>query len=117
VWNRWREAAEWRLRESGRPVWVNTVKNNQAGRGAMAKILDFLDTLLPWLTRESISFTYGSGFMMGQGLGYGNHPHHLNLEALSWKQVCTQFPFSFFFFFFATSFRDMLTDVLAGSRG
>ncbi|KAF7348617.1 Tandem pore domain k+ channel [Mycena venus] len=89
VSNRWREAVEWRLRESGRPVWVRDVKNNQAGRGVISKILDFLDGLLPWPTGESTSFTYGSGFMMGHGLGYGNHPHgmHLNLEALSWKQL------------------------------
>ncbi|KAJ6572157.1 hypothetical protein B0H19DRAFT_1132741 [Mycena capillaripes] len=88
VSNRWREAVEWRLRESGRPVWVKDVRVN-AGHGPLAKILDFIDGLLPWPTGDNRSFSYGSGFMMGHGLGYGNHPHgmHLNLEALSWKQL------------------------------
>ncbi|KAJ7868633.1 hypothetical protein B0H14DRAFT_2729837 [Mycena olivaceomarginata] len=72
VSNRWREAVEWRLRESGHPVFWT-----------------FWMDWLPWPTGESTSFTYGSGFMLGHGLGYGKHPHgmHLNLEALSWKQL------------------------------
>ncbi|KAJ7753828.1 hypothetical protein B0H16DRAFT_1544072 [Mycena metata] len=74
VSNRWREAVEWRLRETT--------------RGLAGKFLDFVDSLIPWPTGDHKSFSYGSGFMMGHGLGYGNHPHgmHLNLEALSWKQ-------------------------------
>jgi hypothetical protein len=95
VSNRWREAVEWRLRESGHPVWVRDVKTNRAGSGVWWKVLDFLDGLVPWPTGESTSFTYGSGFMLGHGLGYGKHPHgmHLNLEALSWKQVGSRFFF------------------------
>ncbi|KAJ6469379.1 hypothetical protein C8R45DRAFT_1078707 [Mycena sanguinolenta] len=86
---RWREAIEWRLRESGLPVWVRDVKTNQAGRGLGRRILDFLDRLLPWPTGDNPSFSYGSGFGLGHRLGYGNHPHgmHLNLEALSWNQL------------------------------
>ncbi|KAF8217673.1 hypothetical protein K438DRAFT_1795430 [Mycena galopus ATCC 62051] len=89
VTNRWREAVEWRLRDSGLPVFVRDVKSNEAGRGLLSKGWDFLDGWLPWPTGESSSFSYGSGFMLGRGLGYGNHPHgmHLNLEALSWNQL------------------------------
>ncbi|KAJ6608227.1 hypothetical protein B0H10DRAFT_1816320 [Mycena sp. CBHHK59/15] len=90
VSNRWREAVEWRLRETNKPVWVRDTKDNSQMRlGWLGKLLDFLDGLLPWPTGENQSFSYGSGFMMGHGLGYGNHPHgmHLNLEALSWKQL------------------------------
>lgn len=90
--NRWREAVEWRLRESGHAVWVRDVRKKEI-RGLLGTLLDFLDSLLPWPTGDNKSFSYGSGFMMGHGLGYGNHPHgmHLNLEALSWKQVGVQF--------------------------
>ncbi|KAJ7074969.1 hypothetical protein B0H15DRAFT_45155 [Mycena belliarum] len=89
VANRWREAVEWRLRESGQPVWVRDVKDSRPVRGFLGAILDFVDDLLPWPTGNNKSFSYGGGFMMGHGLGYGNHPHgmHLNLEALSWKQL------------------------------
>ncbi|KAJ7484324.1 hypothetical protein FB451DRAFT_81760 [Mycena latifolia] len=89
VSNRWREAVEWRLRESGHPVWVRDNKDPRAVRGPLGTFLDFVDGLLPWPTGNSKSFSYGSGFMMGHGLGYGSHPHgmHLNLEALSWKQL------------------------------
>ncbi|KAJ7034543.1 hypothetical protein C8F04DRAFT_1101323 [Mycena alexandri] len=89
VSNRWREAVEWRLRESDHPVWVKDAKPNKATRGLAGKCLDFVDGLIPWPTGDHKSFNYGSGFMMGHGLGYGNHPHgmHLNLEALSWKQL------------------------------
>ncbi|KAJ6470255.1 hypothetical protein C8R47DRAFT_1325312 [Mycena vitilis] len=88
VSNRWREAVEWRLRESGQPVWARDVKV-KTGRGLLAQLLDFVDSLLPWPTGDHTSFSYGRGFMLGHGLGYGNHPHgmHLNLEALSWKQL------------------------------
>ncbi|KAJ7676477.1 hypothetical protein B0H17DRAFT_1080152 [Mycena rosella] len=88
VSKRWREAVEWRLRESGHPVWVQNTKD-KAVRGVLDSVLDFVDRLLPWPTGDNKSFSYGSGFMMGHGLGYGNHPHgmHLNLEALSWKQL------------------------------
>ncbi|KAF7338773.1 Tandem pore domain k+ channel [Mycena sanguinolenta] len=84
---RWREAIEWRLRESGFPVWVRDA--NQAHNGLGRRIWDFLDRLIPWPTGNNPSFSYGSGFMLGHGLGYGNHPHgmHLNLEALSWNQL------------------------------
>ncbi|KAJ6600011.1 hypothetical protein DFH09DRAFT_628154 [Mycena vulgaris] len=89
VSNRWREAVEWRLRESGYPVWVRDAKNARADRGLLGKFLDFVDSMVPWPTGENKSFSYGRGFMMGHGLGYGNHPHgmHLNLEALTWKQL------------------------------
>jgi hypothetical protein len=88
VANRWREAVEWRLRESNQPVWVPNDKD-KSGRGALGAVLDFVDSLIPWPTGQSRSFSYGRGFLMGHGLGIGNHPHgmHLNLEALSWKQV------------------------------
>ncbi|KAJ7249438.1 hypothetical protein C8J57DRAFT_1521927 [Mycena rebaudengoi] len=88
VANRWREAVEWRLRESNQPVWVPNDKD-KSGRGALGAVLDFVDSLIPWPTGQSRSFSYGRGFLMGHGLGIGNHPHgmHLNLEALSWKQL------------------------------
>ncbi|KAJ7474538.1 hypothetical protein B0H11DRAFT_2035816 [Mycena galericulata] len=89
VSRRWREAVEWRLREGGHPVWVRDAKKNRDVHGVLGAVLDFIDDFLPWPTGENKSFSYGSGFMMGHGLGYGNHPHgmHLNLEALSWKQL------------------------------
>ncbi|KAJ7746481.1 hypothetical protein DFH07DRAFT_832698 [Mycena maculata] len=89
VSNRWREAVEWRLRDSAYPVWVRDSKDDRAVHGVLGAVLNFFDDLLPWPTGENKSFSYGSGFMMGHGLGYGNHPHgmHLNLEALSWKQL------------------------------
>jgi hypothetical protein len=111
VSNRWREAVEWRLRESGRPVWVRDMKEKSLG--LFAKLLDFFDGLLPWPTGDNTSFSYGSGFMMGHGLGYGSHPHgmHLNLEALSWKQVGVRL--SSVSHFLAV----MLTDVIVGGCG
>ncbi|KAJ7150894.1 hypothetical protein C8R43DRAFT_887165 [Mycena crocata] len=89
VSNRWREAVEWRLRESGQPVWVRDAIHGSSMPGLLGRLVDFVDSLLPWPTGENQSFSYGSGFMLGHGLGYGNHPHgmHLNLEALSWKQL------------------------------
>ncbi|KAJ7154605.1 hypothetical protein C8R46DRAFT_1117876 [Mycena filopes] len=91
VSKRWREAVDWRLRESGHPVWVKDAKKDRTATYArlLGKLWDFADGLIPWPTGENKSFSYGGGFMLGHGLGYGNHPHgmHLNLEALSWKQL------------------------------
>ncbi|KAJ7636869.1 hypothetical protein FB45DRAFT_907554 [Roridomyces roridus] len=96
VSNRWREAIEWRLREKGAPVWVRN-ENRPVRDGLVGRVLHSLDGRIPswtWLWHDgggsdTVSHGSGTGFMMGHGLGYGNHPHgmHLNLEALSWKQL------------------------------
>ncbi|KAF7309023.1 Tandem pore domain k+ channel [Mycena kentingensis (nom. inval.)] len=79
VMNRWREAVEWRLREGGQPVWVKNHRERGERRSAVTVVGDLLDGLWPWATAEGS----GSGFL------HSNHPHgmHLNLEALSWKQL------------------------------
>ncbi|CAK5272536.1 unnamed protein product [Mycena citricolor] len=88
VSNRWREAVEWRLREGGHPVWVKN-KRREISDGWWLTLVDFFAGFSWWRsdgdTQSTIS--YGSGFMTG--LGYGSHPHgmHLNLRALTWKQL------------------------------
>ncbi|KAJ7056198.1 hypothetical protein C8F01DRAFT_993501 [Mycena amicta] len=82
VMNRWREAVEWRLRDGGKPVWVKNQRDGNAASPHSAlfnRMGELFDGLLPWATAER----NGSGFL------HSNHPHgmHLNLEALSWKQL------------------------------
>ncbi|KAK7059765.1 tandem pore domain k+ channel [Favolaschia claudopus] len=86
VADRWREAVEWRLRDGGHAVWVREDKSKHAG--LLRRILHAFDRLIPW-RRDSSWFRYENGLLLGHGLGNGAHPRgmHLNLEALSWKQL------------------------------
>jgi potassium channel subfamily K, other eukaryote len=77
---RWRAAIEWRLRESGQPIWVRDDPEKHQHRRCVKLFYD----LWPWSSDQPYpehSF----------GLSSRMHPHgmHLNLEALNCAQLET----------------------------
>ncbi|RDB30378.1 Outward-rectifier potassium channel TOK1 [Hypsizygus marmoreus] len=81
VFERWRAAIEWRLREAGQPVWAkdNAINHHHSF------FMRMVDKVWPWPTGDGRFFRYE------HSIGHGDYPHphgmHLNLEALTWPQL------------------------------
>ena len=77
---RWRSAIEWRLRESGRPIWVKDDPEVHQHRRCMKMVHD----LWPWARGHP---HYAHSF--GASKRVQPHGMHLNLEALTCAQLET----------------------------